>query len=116
MLHQISEFFGLPKGGLCDSSYYWEHLDLEYKNPSMPNSGRKSGYVIIHMAFGMKKRMYSYGEKLLFETEEERDEYRKEQVILREENARRNMALKILIENLKSKSTEELERLAAEVK
>ena len=116
MLHQISEFYGLPKGGLCDSSYYWEHLDLEYKNPSMPNSGRKNGYVIIHMAFGMKKRMYSYGEKLLFETEEERDAYRKEQVALRKENARRSAALKILIENLKSKSTEELERLAVEVK
>lgn len=115
MKHTSDEYLTiLPCGGLCTEEYADKHKELKCRRTISLNPNQK-GYRYVQTLEG-KIKMFQYGEHTLFDTEEERDAYREEQAILRAETTRRNRALKILIEDLKSKSTDELELLVANLK
>lgn len=119
--HNIGEYKRiLPQGGLCDMHYYWENLNLEYEDAQrVPSRSPNRDYVIIRTAFGIKKHMYAHGEKLLFDTKEERDAYREAYYAQQAADAHRNAMIRALVQEFKTKletkSTAELEAYMAKV-
>lgn len=121
MKHEISEYKRiLPQGGLCDMHYYWENLDLEYAEAQrVPSRSSDRDYIIVRTTSGIKKHMYAHGEKLLFDTKEERDAYREAYYAQRAADTHRNTMIRTLVREfetkLKTKSTAELEAYMAKV-
>lgn len=112
MKHNKSEYLKPSTGGVCDMSFYWANLHLEYQEVYYFSNSKD--YIYVQTATG-KVKMWTYGQYTLFDTKEERDQYRAEQKAEREATAFRNKMIRFLMdeykEDLESKSTESLMKI-----
>ena len=96
MKHDISELFKINgKPGFYHERYFdgygadLDHPKLKgYIKRAHPTT-TKTGYIYINIMDGLRKKVFMYGEYTWFDTEAERDAYRVEQNLLREEARKR---------------------------
>lgn len=114
MKHTVNELYKINGVKLYTKDY------IEANNiPKCKRYDREEGWSMAHYlgtgkdeiriytAQGLKIA-YAYGEKTWFDTREERDAYRAEQKIARENAGRRNKVVKAITDKLASMSEEEL--------
>ena len=119
-LHSVTEYLRIqPNGGLCDYTFYWQNLHLEYEEAQVVTKSSNKDYVIVRSAYGVKRHMYPHGNTLLFDTREERDTHRAAYQAERDENSRRDKMIRALVQEfkstLKTKSTAQLEEYMAKI-
>ena len=114
MKHDVTELYKID-----GAKFYTEDYLDEYNIPKGKKYSGEGGWSIarylgtgkddfrIYTAQGVKIA-YAYGEKTWFDTREERDAYRAEQKVARENAGRRNKVVKVIINKLASMSEEEL--------
>lgn len=113
MEYGVSKFMRVKsKGWICDMSFYWANLDLDYEE--VRRFPIHKDYVNVHTAAGVIQ-MPRYSDWMLFDSIQERDTFRNELQAERAESAHRNKMIRALAEEFKSqlenKSTEELEKI-----
>lgn len=113
MEYGVSKFMRVKsKGWICDMSFYWANLDLEYEE--VQRFPIHKDYVNVHTASGIIQ-LPRYSDWMLFDSIQERDTFRDELRAERAESAHRNKMIRALTEEFKSqlenKSTEELEKI-----
>ena len=113
MQHGVSKFMRLKsKGWICDMSFYWANLDLEFEE--VREFPVHKDYVNVHTALGIVQ-MPRYSNWAIFDSIQERDTFKTELLAERAASAHRNKMIRALTEEFKSqlenKSTEELEKI-----
>lgn len=121
MKHDVTELYKID-----GAKFYTEDYLNEYNIPKGKKYSGEGGWSIarylgtgkddfrIYTAEGIKIA-YAYGEKTWFDTREERDAYRVEQNIARENASRRNKIAKAINEKLADMSEEELMELLKKI-
>ena len=114
MKHDVTELYKIDGAKFYTEDYLDAHCVPRGKKYSGEGGWSVAGYLgtgkdefRIYTAQGVKIA-YAYGEKTWFDTREERDAYRIEQKIIRENAGRRNKVVKAITEKLASMSEEEL--------
>lgn len=121
MMHNVNELFHIngqrlytwdyiEKYGIQKRNIYNIHDQSGWSEVMYINNNK--GILNIYTAQG-KKIGYLYGQYTWFDTREERDAYRAERNVEREEETKRNKMLKVIMEYYKTLSTEELEKMVA---
>ena len=121
MKHDVTELYKID-----NAKFYTEDYLDEYNIPKGKKYSGEGGWSIarylgtgkdefrIYTAQGVKIA-YAYGEKTWFDERAERDAYRVEQNIARENAGRRNKVLKAINEKLATMSEEELKELLKKI-
>ena len=113
MQYGTSKFMRVKsKGWICDMTFYWANLDLEYEE--VRKFPIHNDYVNVHTALGVIQ-MPRYSDWAIFDSIQERDAFKFNLQAERAESAHRNKMIRALTEEFKSqlenKSTEELEKI-----
>lgn len=121
MMHNVNELYHINGQKLYTKDYIEAHNIPKRNIYDIHSEGgwsevmyinNNKGIINIYTAQG-KKVGYLYGQYTWFDTEAERDEYRAQRNIEREEETKRNKMLKAIMEHYKNMSTEELTKVMA---
>ena len=121
MMHNVNELYHINGQKLYTKDYIEAHNIPKRNIYDIHNEGgwsevmyinNNKGIINIYTAQG-KKVGYLYGQYTWFDTEAERDEYRAQRNVEREEETKRNKMLKAIMEHYKNMSTEELAKVMA---
>ena len=121
MMHNVNELYHINGQKLYTKDYIEAHsipkrniYDIHSKAgwSEVMYINNNKGIINIYTAQG-KKVGYLYGQYTWFDTEAERDEYRAQRNVEREEETKRNKMLKTIAEYYKPMTTEELEAFVA---
>ena len=96
------------KGWICDMSFYWANLDLEFEE--VREFPIHKDYVNIHTALGVVQKP-RYSNWMIFDTIQERDAFKAALLAERAESAHRNKIIQALVKELKELETEYLEEI-----
>ena len=121
MMHNVNELYHINGQKLYTKDYIEAHNIPKRNIYDIHSEGgwsevmyinNNKGIINIYTAQG-KKVGYLYGQYTWFDTEAERDEYRAQRNVEREEETKRNKMLKAIMEYYKNMSTEELAKVMA---
>lgn len=121
MMHNVNELYHINGQKLYTKDYIETHNIPKRNIYDIHSEGgwsevmyinNNKGIINIYTAQG-KKVGYLYGQYTWFDTEAERDEYRAQRNVEREEETKRNKMLKAIMEHYKNMSTEELAKVMA---
>jgi hypothetical protein len=121
MMHNVNELYHINGQKLYTKDYIEAHNIPKRNIYDIHSEGgwsevmyinNNKGIINIYTAQG-KKVGYLYGQYTWFDTEVERDEYRAQRNVEREEETKRNKMLKAIMEHYKNMSTEELAKVMA---
>lgn len=121
MMHNVNELYHINGQKLYTKDYIEAHNIPKRNIYDIHSEGgwsevmyinNNKGIINIYTAQG-KKVGYLYGQYTWFDTEAERDEYRAQRNVEREEETKRNKMLKAIMEHYKNMSTEELAKVMA---
>lgn len=121
MMHNVNELYHINGQKLYTKDYIEAHNIPKRNIYDIHSEGgwsevmyinNNKGIINIYTAQG-KKVGYLYGQYTWFDTEAERDEYRAQRNVEREEETKRNKMLKAIMEHYKIMSTEELAKVMA---
>lgn len=121
MMHNVNELYHINGQKLYTKDYIEAHNIPKHNIYDIHSEGgwsevmyinNNKGIINIYTAQG-KKVGYLYGQYTWFDTETERDEYRAQRNVEREEETKRNKMLKAIMEHCKNMSTEELAKVMA---
>lgn len=121
MMHNVNELYHINGQKLYTKDYIEAHNIPKHNIYDIHSEGgwseamyinNNKGIINIYTAQG-KKVGYLYGQYTWFDTEAERDEYRAQRNVEREEETKRNKMLKAIMEHYKNMSTEELAKVMA---
>ena len=121
MMHNVNELYHINGQKLYTKDYIEAHNIPKRNIYDIHSEGgwsevmyinNNKGIINIYTAHG-KKVGYLYGQYTWFDTEAERDEYRAQRNVEREEETKRNKMLKAIMEHYKNMSTEELAKVMA---
>lgn len=121
MMHSVNELYHINGQKLYTKDYIEAHNIPKRNIYDIHSEGgwsevmyinNNKGIINIYTAQG-KKVGYLYGQYTWFDTEAERDEYRAQRNVEREEETKRNKMLKAIMEHYKNMSTEELAKVMA---
>ena len=121
MMHNVNELYHINGQKLYTKDYIEAHSIPKRNIYDIHSEGgwsevmyisNNKGIINIYTAQG-KKVGYLYGQYTWFDTEAERDEYRAQRNVEREEETKRNKMLKAIMEHYKNMSTEELAKVMA---
>lgn len=120
MKHNINELYHINGQKLYTEDYIKANNIQQRDRRSLSNEGWTKAHAeqgsgkdqgkTVYTANG-NKRIYLYGEKTFFDTQEERDAYREQMNQEREQERRRNKALRTINDYLATLSTDDLEDL-----
>ena len=118
MMHTINELYKINGEKFYTADYITAHNIPKAKKygengwSRCYSLGTDKGTKNIHTAEGVKV-VYTYGEKTWFDTAEERDAYRAQKNIEREEQSKKNKMLKAIMTHYENMSIEELAKVMA---
>ena len=121
MMHNVNELYHINGQKLYTKDYIEAHNIPKRNIYDIHSEGGWSEVMYINNNKGIiniytaqsKKVGYLYGQYTWFDTEAERDEYRAQRNVEREEETKRNKMLKAIMEHYKNMSTEELAKVMA---
>ena len=121
MMHNVNELYHINGQKLYTKDYIEAHNIPKRNIYDIHGEGGWSEVMYINNNKGIiniytaqdKKVGYLYGQYTWFDTEAERDEYRTQRNVEREEETKRNKILKAIMEHYKNMSTEELVKVMA---
>ena len=121
MMHNVNELYHINGQKLYTKDYIEAHNIPKRNIYDIHSEGGWSEVMYINNNKGIiniytaqdKKVGYLYGQYTWFDTEAERNEYRAQRNVEREEETKRNKMLKAIMEHYKNMSTEELAKVMA---
>ena len=121
MMHNVNELYHINGQKLYTKDYIEAHNIPKRNIYDIHSEGGWSEVMyinnnksIINIYTAQSKKVgYLYGQYTWFDTEAERDEYRAQRNVEREEETKRNKMLKAIMEHYKNMSTEELAKVMA---